>query len=140
MSGPRLPENPGQFPATRMRRNRRTDWSRRLVAENRLSVDDLIWPIFVHDGTGKRTAVPSMPGVERLSVDLLADAVGEAAELGIPAVAIFPATDPAKKTPDGDEALNADNLVCRSVRAIKKAGLPIGVFCDVALDPYTTHG
>jgi len=123
-----------------MRRNRRTDWSRRLVAENRLSVDDLIWPIFVHDGTGKRTAVPSMPGVERLSVDLLADAVGEAVELGIPAVAIFPATDPAVKTPDGDEALNANNLVCRSVRAIKTAGLPIGVFCDVALDPYTTHG
>jgi porphobilinogen synthase len=110
------------------------------VAENRLSVDDLIWPIFVQDGTGKRTPVPSMPGVERLSIDLLAAAVGEAAELGIPAVAIFPATDPAKKTPDGDEALNAENLVCRSVRAIKKACPEVGILCDVALDPYTTHG
>jgi porphobilinogen synthase len=110
------------------------------VAENRLSVDDLIWPIFVQDGTGKRTPVPSMPGVERLSIDLLAAAVGEAAELGIPAVAIFPATDPAKKTPDGDEALNADNLVCRSVRAIKKSCPEVGILCDVALDPYTTHG
>jgi porphobilinogen synthase len=123
-----------------MRRNRRTAWSRRLVAENRLSVDDLIWPIFVQDGTGKRTPVPSMPGVERLSVDLLAAAVSEAAELGIPAVAIFPATDPAKKTPDGDEALNAANLVCQSVRAIKKACPEVGVLCDVALDPYTSHG
>ena len=110
------------------------------MAENRLSVDDLIWPIFVQDGTGKRTPVPSMPGVERLSIDLLAAAVGEAAELGIPAVAIFPATDPAKKTPDGDEALNADNLVCRSVRAIKKSCPEVGILCDVALDPYTTHG
>ncbi|MEX2288142.1 MAG: porphobilinogen synthase, partial [Planctomycetaceae bacterium] len=100
MSGPRLPADPGKFPATRMRRNRRHDWSRRLVAEHRLSVDDLIWPIFVHDGSAKRTPVLSMPGVDRLSVDLLADAVGAADELGIPAVAIFPATDPARKTPD----------------------------------------
>ena len=140
MNAPRLPQDPGRFPSTRMRRNRRTAWSRRLVAENRLSVDDLIWPIFVQDGTGKRTPVPSMPGVERLSVDLLAAAVSEAAELGIPAVAIFPATDPAKKTPDGDEALNAANLVCQSVRAIKKACPEVGVLCDVALDPYTSHG
>jgi porphobilinogen synthase len=111
-----------------------------LVAEHRLSVDDLIWPVFVHDGKGKRTAIPSMPGVDRLSIDLLAQAAGEAVELGIPAIALFPATDPAKKTPDGDEALNADNLVCRGVRAIKEACPEIGVMCDVALDPYTTHG
>ena len=140
MNGPRVPENPGQFPTTRMRRNRRTAWSRRLVAENRLSVDDLIWPVFVHDGKAKRAAIPSMPGVERLSIDLLAQAAGEACELGIPAIALFPATDPAKKTPDGDEALNAENLVCRGVRAIKAACPEIGVMCDVALDPYTTHG
>jgi porphobilinogen synthase len=140
MNGPRVPENPGQFPTTRMRRNRRTAWSRRLVAENRLSVDNLIWPVFVHDGKAKRAAIPSMPGVERLSIDLLAQAAGEACELGIPAIALFPATDPAKKTPDGDEALNAENLVCRGVRAIKAACPEIGVMCDVALDPYTTHG
>jgi porphobilinogen synthase len=123
-----------------MRRNRRAAWSRRLVAENRLSADDLIWPVFVHDGTGKRTPVPSMPGVERLSVDLLPAAVSEAAELGIPAIALFPATDPAKKSPDGDEALNPENLVCNSVRAAKKACPDIGIICDVALDPYTSHG
>jgi porphobilinogen synthase len=123
-----------------MRRNRRAEWSRRLVAENRLGVDDLIWPVFVHDGTGKRTPVPSIPGVERLSVDLLPAAVSEAAELGIPAVALFPATDPAKKSPDGDEALNPENLVCNSVRAAKKACPDIGIICDVALDPYTSHG
>ena len=140
MTVPRLPSDPGRFPSTRMRRNRRAAWSRRLVAENRLSVDDLIWPIFVHDGTDKRTPVPSMPGVERLSVDLLPAAVSEAAELGIPAIALFPATDPAKKSPDGDEALNPENLVCNSVRAAKKACPDIGIICDVALDPYTSHG
>jgi porphobilinogen synthase len=140
MTGPRVPDNPGEFPTTRMRRNRRTAWSRRLVAENRLSVDDLIWPVFAHEGQGKRAAIASMPGVERLSIDLLAQAAGEACELGIPAIALFPATDPAKKTPDGEEALNAENLVCRGVRALKQACPEIGVMCDVALDPYTTHG
>jgi porphobilinogen synthase len=140
MNAPRQPHDPGQFPTTRLRRNRRTDWSRRLVAENRLSVDDLIWPVFVHDGKAKRTSIPSMPGVERLSVDLLADAVGTAAALGVPAVALFPATDPSRKTPNGDEALNPENLVCRSVRAIKQACPGVGVLCDVALDPYTDHG
>lgn len=123
-----------------MRRVRRWDWSRRLVRENRLSVDDLIWPVFVQEGTGPRTPIASMPGVERLSIDLLVEAATEAAALGIPAMAIFPVTDPAKKTPDGDEALNSDNLVCRAVRAIKNAGLNLGVIGDVALDPYTTHG
>jgi porphobilinogen synthase len=131
----------GQFPQTRLRRLRRHDWSRRLVAESRLSVDDLICPLFVHEGTKRREAVASMPGVERLSIDLAVDAVGTAVELGIPAVALFPATDPAKKTADGVEAVNRDNLVCRAVRAVKKAhGDAIGVICDVALDPYTSHG
>lgn len=124
----------------RPRRNRRFDWSRRLVAENHLAVHDLIWPVFVHDGSGRRTPVGSMPGVERLSIDLLVEAVGRAKSLGIPAVALFPVTDPAKKSPDGDEALNTDNLVCRAVRAVKQAHPGIGVICDVALDPYTSHG
>jgi porphobilinogen synthase len=140
MNTPRLPPDTGEYPSTRLRRNRRAAWSRRLVAENRLSVDDLIWPIFVQDGTAKRTPIPSMPGVDRLTVDLLTAVVSEAAELGIPAVALFPATDPAKKSADGDEALNPENLVCKSVRAVKKACPNLGVICDVALDPYTTHG
>jgi porphobilinogen synthase len=142
MSEPNAASTPwGQFPATRLRRLRRYDWSRRLVAENRLSVDDLIWPLFVHEGDNRRQPVTSMPGVERLSVDLLVHAVGTAAGLGIPAVAIFPVTDPGKKTPDGEEAANPDNLVCQAVRAIKSAhGEAVGVICDVALDPYTSHG
>lgn len=130
----------GQYPSVRMRRNRRTEWSRRLVSEHRLSADDLIWPLFVHEGENRRTAVPSMPGVERLSVDLLIDAVGQAVDAGINLVALFPANDPAIKTPDGDEALNPDNLVCRAVRAIKAVHPGVGILCDVALDPYTTHG
>jgi porphobilinogen synthase len=130
----------GQFPSTRLRRLRRYDWSRRLVAESRLSADDLIWPVFVHEGQG-RQAVASMPGVERLSIDLLVEAVGQAAALGIPAVALFPVTDSAKKSPEAEEAFNAENLVCRAVRAVKQAhGDSIGVMCDVALDPYTSHG
>jgi porphobilinogen synthase len=133
-------EFPGQFPHTRLRRLRRWDWSRRLVREQQLSVDDLIWPVFVQEGTNQRTPISSMPGVERLSIDLLLDAVSDAADLGIPAVAIFPATDPSRKTPDGEEALNPENLVCRAVRAIKEAKIDLGVICDVALDPYTTHG
>jgi porphobilinogen synthase len=140
MTGPRLPADPGRYPGTRMRRNRRHDWSRRLVEENALSANDFIWPVFVHDDDNKRTPIPSMPGVERLSIDLLVQAVGEAAELKIPAVAIFPATDPSKKTEDAAEALNSENLVCRSVRAVKEAKLNIGIVCDVALDPYTSHG
>ena len=131
----------GRYPATRPRRNRRFDWSRRLVAEHRLTVDDMIWPVFVCEGESRRQPIGSMPGAERLSIDLLVKAVGEAAELGIPAVAVFPATPPEKKTPEADEAFNPDNLVCRTVRAIKQAhGDRIGVICDVALDPYTSHG
>ncbi|MEI8383689.1 MAG: porphobilinogen synthase [Planctomycetota bacterium] len=131
---------PGQFPQTRPRRLRRHDWSRRLVRENHLTVNDLIWPVFVHDGENRRTPIASMPGVERLSIDLLVTAVAHAAELGIPAVAIFPATDPSLKNEAATEAINPENLVCRAVRAIKAVKLDIGVICDVALDPYTSHG
>ncbi len=133
-------KNPGQFPQTRLRRPRRQDWSRRLVRENNLTVNDLIWPVFVHDGPNRRTPIASMPGVERLSIDLLVEAVAHAAELGIPAVALFPATDPTLKNEAATEAINPENLVCRAVRAIKAAKLDIGVICDVALDPYTSHG
>ena len=140
MSNDHPPANVGQFPETRMRRLRRTDWSRRLVRENHLTVDDLIWPVFVQDGTNCRTPIASMPGVERLSIDLLVEAVAHAAGLKIPAVAVFPATDPALKNEAATEALNPENLVCRAVRAIKAAKLNIGIICDVALDPYTSHG
>jgi porphobilinogen synthase len=128
------------FPATRMRRLRRTDWSRRLVAEHTLSPADFIWPIFIVDGVNRREPVASMPGVERLSVDLAVEAAEDAARLGIPVVALFPYTDVSLKTADGREATNPDNLVCRAVRAIKRAAPRIGVLCDVALDPYTDHG
>jgi porphobilinogen synthase len=131
----------GAYLTTRLRRNRRDDWSRRLVRENHLRVDDLIWPVFVHEGENRRQPIPSMPGVERLSIDLLVQAAGEAMQLGIPAIAIFPATPAEKKTPEADEAFNPENLVCRATRAIKQAhGDGIGVMCDVALDPYTSHG
>jgi porphobilinogen synthase len=129
-----------RFPTTRLRRNRRTPWSRKLVAENTLSPADFIWPIFVTEGSNARIPVPSMPGVERLSVDLAAQAAKEAAELGIPVIALFPYTDPSLRSEDGDEALNSENLVCKAVRAIKQAVPEIGVLCDVALDPYTSHG
>ena len=128
------------FPALRMRRLRRHAWSRALVAETTLSPADFIWPLFVIDGEKIRGAVDSMPGVDRLSVDLAGGAAEEAAKLGIPVIALFPYTDPALKTADGREATNADNLICRAVRAIKKAVPEIGILCDVALDPYTTHG
>jgi porphobilinogen synthase len=128
------------FPRIRMRRNRAESWRRRLVAESRLSVDDLIWPVFVRDGSNIAEPVPSMPGVERLSIDRLADAVGAAAELGIPAVALFPQTPIGRKTPGGEEAWNPENLVNRAIRSIKSAVPDIGVICDVALDPYTSHG
>ena len=130
----------GAYPAIRMRRNRKAQWSRRLVGEHALSVSDLIWPMFVIEGTAKRSAVASMPGVERLSVDLIVDAAREAVGLGIPALALFPYTDAKLRTDDAREAFNPDNLVCRATRAIKTAGLEIGVILDVALDPYTSHG
>jgi porphobilinogen synthase len=128
------------FPALRMRRLRRHDWSRRLVAEATLSAADFIWPLFVIAGENRREKVASMPGVERLSVDLAVEAAQEAVRLRIPVIALFPQTDAALKNEDGREATNADNLICRAVRAIKKAAPGIGVLCDVALDPYTSHG
>ena len=134
------PSATGSFPSVRMRRNRSTGWSRRLVAETTLGVDDLIWPLFVIEGQGERQAIASMPGVERRSVDLIVEAAREAAELGIPAIALFPNTDPKLRTDDAREAFNADNLVCRATRAVKSAGIDIGVILDVALDPYTSHG
>src|ERR1700704_3912928 len=130
----------GRYPTTRLRRNRREAWSRRLVAEHKLSVDDLIWPVFVQEGNSARTPVESMPGVDRLSVDLLVEAVKQARDLGIPAVALFPETDPKSKTPDGREAYNPGNLVCRAITAVKKAVPDIGVVCDVALDPFNSDG
>ena len=127
------------FPRTRMRRNRQSDWSRRLVAENLLTANDLIWPVFVHPKSGAE-AIPSMPGVERLSIDLLVERAALARDLGVPAVALFPATPLDLKTDDGREAQNPDNLVCRAVRALKREVPGIGIMCDVALDPYTSHG
>lgn len=131
----------GRFPDVRLRRVRRYDWSRRLVQENQLSVNDLIWPLFVIDQPSGTETIASLPGVNRLGVDALRRAAAEAAALGIPAVAVFPATDPQLKTADAAEAVNPENLICRSVRAIKQeVGDAVGVVCDVALDPYSSHG
>jgi porphobilinogen synthase len=128
------------FPTTRLRRPRAHDWSRRLVGESRLSVDDLIWPIFVTDGPDAGAEVSSMPGVIRRDVAGAVEAAEEAASLGIPALALFPQTDPGLKDPHGSYALDPENLVCRAVRAIKDSGAKVGLVCDVALDPYTSHG
>jgi porphobilinogen synthase len=127
------------YPQLRLRRNRRDPWSRRLVAEHVLTPGDMIWPVFVHDETHK-APIASMPGVFRLPVAALIDAAGEAASLGIPAIAVFPAVAPALKDAEGSEAVNPDNLVCRAVAALKRAVPDIGVMCDVALDPFTSHG
>jgi porphobilinogen synthase len=124
----------------RPRRNRRSDWARRLVREHVLTTDDLIWPLFVVEGTNVRVPVASMPDVERLSVDQAVRAAERAAKLTIPCLALFPYTDPDRRDETGSEALNPDNLVCQAVRAIKKEVPDIGVLCDVALDPYTSHG
>jgi porphobilinogen synthase len=123
-----------------MRRNRRAGWSRSLVRETTLASSDLIWPIFLSEGAGLRTPVASMPEVERLSVDLAVKAAEEARALGIPAIAVFPYTEPSLRDETASEAVNPGNLVCRAVRAIKQAVPEIGVICDVALDPYTSHG
>ncbi|HJO86391.1 MAG TPA: porphobilinogen synthase [Rhodospirillales bacterium] len=131
---------PGKYPATRMRRNRRHDWTRRLMAENTLSPDDFILPIFVGISEGRRDPIPSMPGVDRISVNLLEEVVGEAKEASIPAVVIFPEVDPAVKTPDAREAYNPDNLVCQSIRTIAKAYPEMGIICDAALDPFNSDG
>ncbi|HKM88278.1 MAG TPA: porphobilinogen synthase [Xanthobacteraceae bacterium] len=126
--------------AIRPRRNRRAEWARRMVREHVLTTDDLIWPLFLVDGTNVRAPVASMPDVERLSVDAAVRAAERAAKLTIPCLALFPYTDPGKRDATGSEALNAENLVCRAIRAIKKEVPDIGVLCDVALDPYTSHG
>lgn len=130
----------GRFPRIRLRRNRMADWSRRLISESRLSPDDLIWPLFVQDGDRPRTPIESMPDVERLSIDEALRAAETAVSLGIPAIALFPAVEPGLKSDDAREAFNPQNLVCRAVRALKKAQPELGVICDVALDPYTSHG
>lgn len=124
----------------RPRRNRKSEWSRRLVRENVLTTNDLIWPIFIVEGTSGREAVASMPGVERLTIGEAVREAERAAALDIPAIALFPYTDPALRDPTGSEALNSRNLVCRAVREIKRAVPNIGIICDVALDPYTSHG
>ncbi len=126
--------------AQRPRRNRKSDWTRRLVREHRLDVDDLIWPLFIVDGADKREPVPSMPGVFRYSIDAAQEAVAEAAALGVPAVALFPYTDPALRDARGSAALDPENLVCRACRALESAVPNVGLITDVALDPYTSHG
>src|ERR1700712_1411193 len=126
--------------AIRPRRNRKAEWARRLVRENVLTANDLIWPMFVTEGTGVRQAIASMPGVERLSVDEAVTEARRALRLRIPAIALFPHTDPDMRDPEGREALRESNLVCRACRAIKAAVPEVGIVTDVALDPYTSHG
>lgn len=130
----------GPFPLTRMRRPRAQDFSRRLIRETTLCSDDLIWPLFVCEGSGQRQPIATMPGIERLSVDLLPEAADQAMQLGIPAVALFPCTDSALRDDVASEALNPENLICRAVRAVKSAAPELGTIGDVALDPYTSHG
>ena len=130
----------GQFPTVRMRRNRRDGWTRRLIAEHRLATDDLLWPIFVCEGSNLSVPVPSMPGVERVSLDRLAGYVEPGVRLGIPAVALFPATPAEKKDSEGSEATNPENLICRAATGLKREFPELGLVGDVALDPYTSHG
>ncbi len=129
-----------QFPAKRMRRLRSAPWIRNLVEETKITPHDMIWPVFVIEGENTRESIPSMPGVERYSIDLLVKEVKQAQELGIPAIALFPITPAEKKTNDGAESFNPDNLICRTIKAIKDAVPEIGIITDVALDPYTSHG
>ena len=131
---------PGKFPHSRMRRMRRDEFSRRLMRENVLTVNDLIWPVFVLEGENQREAISSMPGVERLSIDLLLQEAAQAVALGIPALALFPVTPQSAKSANAEEASNPDGLAQRAVRALKAAFPALGVITDVALDPFTTHG
>ena len=124
----------------RPRRNRKSDWSRRLVSETKLSVSDLILPLFLIEGEGRREEISSMPGVSRYSIDLALEVVKEASDLGIPAIALFPNVDPRLRDQEASAAMDPDNLVCRACRAIKSSNLNIGIITDVALDPYTSHG
>jgi len=130
----------GKYPAVRLRRNRKCDWSRRLVAENNLTVNDLILPIFITEGKNKIESIKSMPNIYRYSVDRIGHVVSKASKLGIPLVAVFPHTPNKKKNSIGSEALNENNLVCQAIKKIKKNNPKIGVMTDVALDPYTDHG
>ncbi len=130
----------GEFPATRLRRLRRAPWLRALVAEHHLRVEDLIWPVFVVEGKNQRIPVKGLPGVERFSIDVLVKEARTAAKLGIPALALFPVTEPKKKTADGREAWNKRNLICRAIAEVKSAVPETGLIADVALDPYTSHG
>ncbi len=130
----------GKYPAVRLRRNRKYNWSRRLVAENNLTVNDLILPLFVTEGKNKIESIKTMPGIYRYSIDKITSVINKASKLGIPLVAIFPHTRDRKKNSMGTEALNKNNLVCRTIKKIKTSNPNIGVMCDVALDPYTNHG
>lgn len=140
MGQPTYPPLSGRFPQARPRRLRQARWIRRLVAEARLAPEDLIQPMFVAEAADHGHEVASMPGVRRLSVDGIVRLAEQAAEVGVPAVALFPATPPERKTADAREAWNEDNLVCRAIRALRRAVPDIGVIADVALDPYTDHG
>ncbi|MCZ6605181.1 MAG: porphobilinogen synthase [Alphaproteobacteria bacterium] len=130
----------GSYPTTRMRRNRRHDWLRRMVRENTLSPDDFIWPIFVHEGAEAQVPIATLPGVNRMSIDRAVAAVGEAKSLGVPSIAVFAAIDAKLKTPECEEAWNPDNLVCRTIAAIGQVHGDIGIVCDVALDPFNADG
>ncbi|NWK45784.1 porphobilinogen synthase [Ralstonia pickettii] len=128
------------FPDHRPRRMRRDDFSRRMMRESRLTPDDLIYPVFILEGTNVRQAVPSMPGVERVSIDVLLSVAEQCVQLGIPVLALFPVIEPSIKTPDGIEATNPDGLIPRAVKALKARFPELGILTDVALDPYTSHG
>ena len=131
---------PSQFPLTRMRRNRQADWTRRLTRESALTCNDLIWALIVHDGTEPKVPVSSMPGLNRLNIDEAVKAAERARDMGIPALALFPNIDPSRKDDTGSEALNPNGFVPSVIRAIKQAVPEVGIMCDVALDPFTTHG
>ena len=130
----------GSYPNVRLRRNRKTEWSRRLVCENNLSTNDLIWPIFIREGKNIKESVKTMPGIYRYTLDKIEGLVEKAINKKIPMIALFPNTPISKKNSKGSEALNKNNLVCKALRLIKKNYKEIGLMCDVALDPYTTHG
>ena len=140
MSSQKYNRRQGQFPHTRMRRNRQHAWTRALVAENHLTVHDLVWPVFVQEGEKQRTPIESMPDVFRCTIDELIPQIYEARELGIPAIALFPVVPQDKKSDNAQEAYRDDNLINRAIKAIKKEVPNIGIISDVALDPYTTHG
>jgi porphobilinogen synthase len=133
-------KNISSYPSIRLRRNRKTEWSRRLVSENNLSTNDLIWPIFIRDGKNIKEPVKTMPGIYRYTIDKIENLVEKAINKKIPMIALFPNTPISKKNAKGSEALNKNNLVCKALRLIKKNYKEIGLMCDVALDPYTTHG